>query len=213
MPRRFLFASAVVVLSSAGGAPVRAADLPPPAPVWTWDGFYLGAHAGYAWADDPLLRRLSLGTVNLDFGDVNSRGALAGVHAGFNRQNGRWLTGLEVDISATAIRGASTVSGTGLLSGGPGMETLSIIDRFDMLGSARARLGWLPRPDLLLYATGGLAWTAGSASADDNQALFAGGGQTTHAEAPNWQFGWVAGAGAEMRLADTNWLARLDTDG
>ena len=32
-------------------------------------------------------------------------------------------------------------------------------DKFDLLGSARARLGYLPWPSVLLYGTGGLAWT------------------------------------------------------
>lgn len=27
---------------------------------------------------------------------------------------------------------------------------------------------------------------------------------------PSWRFGWAAGAGAEMRLGNTNWLARLE---
>src|SRR5262249_22313454 len=154
---------------------------------------------------------LFLGPGSLTFDDINSRGVLAGVHAGFNRQNGRWLAGLELDISTPVIRGASTVSGTGTsLIVGAGTEALSIVDKFDLLGSARGRLGYLPRPDLLLYATGGLAWTAVTVSADDNEVAFAGGGQTTHAGQPRWQFGWVAGAGAEMRLANTNWLARLE---
>ena len=44
--RPFLSAVGVVALSAASGASVRAADLPlqaPPAPIWTWDGFYLGS--------------------------------------------------------------------------------------------------------------------------------------------------------------------------
>ena len=27
---------------------------------------------------------------------------------------------------------------------------------------------------------------------------------------PSWRFGWVAGAGGEARLWNTNWLARLE---
>src|SRR5262249_13403260 len=29
-------------------------------------------------------------------------------------------------------------------------------------------------------------------------------------DTPSWRFGWVAGAGAETRLGNTNWLARLE---
>ncbi|OKO82586.1 hypothetical protein AC629_23710 [Bradyrhizobium sp. NAS80.1] len=188
MQKHFLFAFAVAALSSAGSASVLAADQLPPVkapvlPEWTWDGFYLGANAGYAWAHDPLQRQLFSGQSDSPtFGDINSRGALGGFYAGFNRQNGRWLSGLELDVS-TGIRGSSTASGTGLAVGqAPGTETLSIIDKLDMLGSGRVRLGYLPRPDLLLYATGGLAWSSVRQSADDNSVFFRGGGQITHWE-------------------------------
>lgn len=33
---------------------------------------------------------------------------------------------------------------------------------------------------------------------------------TTTESTPNWRFGWAAGAGGEMRLWNTNWLARVE---
>src|SRR5215471_3691767 len=76
-----------------------------------------------------------------------------------------------------------------------------------MLGSARARLGYLvplPWQSVLFYGTGGLAWTR---LEREDVTTFTDGasGSTT----PFWKFGWVAGVGGEARLWDSNWLLRL----
>jgi outer membrane immunogenic protein len=44
---------AVVVPALAADMPTKA-PAPIAAPVYTWTGFYLGAHAGYRWADADL---------------------------------------------------------------------------------------------------------------------------------------------------------------
>ena len=77
-----------------------------------------------------------------------------------------------------------------------------------MLGSARARLGYLvplPWQSVLFYGTGGLAWTR---LEREDVTTFTDGasGSTT----PFWKFGWVAGVGGETRLWDSNWLLRLE---
>ncbi|MDB5636946.1 MAG: putative outer membrane protein [Bradyrhizobium sp.] len=60
-------------------------------------------------------------------------------------------------------------------------------------------------PDLWLYGTGGLAWTRFEQTVM-NQNL----NGTTITTTPSWRFGWVAGAGGELRLWNSNWLARLE---
>ena len=215
MPRPLLFAVGVVALSAAGGTAVTAADMPrkaPPAaaPVWTWDGVYLGAHAGYAWTHDPVQNPLFAGQSTPSVGDINAQGAVAGFQFGANWQRDRWLGGLELDISATTARASSSAAGAGPIPGvGAGTGSLTLGDQVDMLSSGRVRFGYLPRPDLLLYATGGLAWTRVDESSNQVQTVAAG-TTTTTLTFPSWQFGWVAGAGAEMRLANTDWLARLE---
>ncbi len=77
-------------------------------------------------------------------------------------------------------------------------------DRFDLLGSGRARLGYLVWPNVLLYGTGGLGWTR-LEQTTTTAGFFI---QTT--STPSWRFGWVAGGGGEVRLWNTNWLARLE---
>jgi outer membrane immunogenic protein len=212
--RPLLFAFGVVALSATLGIAARAAEMPlkapPAAPAWSWSGIYLGGHAGYAWGHDPASQPLLLGQSTPSLTDVNSQGALAGFQVGANWQRGAWLMGLEFDISATAAIGSSSAFGAGTLANGNGVGALSITagDRIDMLGSGRARLGYLVRPDLLLYATGGLAWSQVDVTSDSSQT---GALPSTFASTVGtWRYGWVGGAGAEMRLANTDWLARLE---
>jgi outer membrane immunogenic protein len=211
MQRPLLVACGVLTLCSACGVAARAADLPPAPlqPAWSWNGFYLGGHAGYAWVHDPAQIPLFTGLSTPSVGDIESQGALAGFQAGANWQSGRWLAGLELDMSTTAARGSSSASGTGPFGGGTGFMSRSLDDRVEMLGSSRVRLGYLPRPDLLLYATGGLAWTLIEQSAELS-AVQAPNSESARQTVSDWRFGWVAGAGAEMRLANTDWLARLE---
>ena len=215
MPKSRLFAVVVAALSVACVAHARAADLPrkaPPlaAPAWTWDGIYLGAHAGYAWTRDPSQSPVFTGQSTPIVGDINARGAIGGFQFGANWQRDRWVSGLELDISATAARASSSAAGFGPFPGaGIGTGSLTLSDRIDMLSSGRVRFGYLWRPDLLLYGTGGLAWTRDNPSGTQVSTI-AGATTTTSITLPSSRFGWVAGAGAEMRLAHTNWLARLE---
>ena len=69
-------------------------------------------------------------------------------------------------------------------------------ENFHLLGSARARIGFLAWPNLLLYGTGGLAWTRFEQSIAET---------ITRAT----EFGWAAGAGGEFKITD-HWLFRVE---
>jgi opacity protein-like surface antigen len=69
-------------------------------------------------------------------------------------------------------------------------------ENFHLLGSARARIGLLAWPNLLLYGTGGLAWTRFEQSIAET---------ITRAT----EFGWAAGAGGEFKITD-HWLFRVE---
>ena len=194
-----------------GGDPSGAPDMfmaykaPPMAPA-TWSGFYLGAHGGYGWGHDPFSTNEEIFTTpDVVLSNINSGGWLGGFQAGANWQMDRWVTGAEIDLSASGIKGSvagSAVSGTTT-------ETDSQTDKFDYLGSGRARLGFLPMQNLLLYGTGGLAWTR-FVQSTDVVTMTPGITTETITSTPSWRWGWVAGAGAETRIAQTNWLARLE---
>jgi opacity protein-like surface antigen len=197
-----------------GGIPFAAAAAPGPmmykAPVriaapWSWSGFYLGAHGGYGWGHDPFDKS----PVGVPLSGVDSRGFVAGFQAGGNWQSGAFVGGLELDLSGTGIKG----SGSGTTTTGLAAVTVSTAtqsDNLDLLGSARARLGYLATPSVLLYGTGGLAWTHFIATTDTSQTTGGGAPVTTSTATPTWELGWVAGIGIETRLGDSNWLARIE---
>jgi opacity protein-like surface antigen len=190
-----------------GGAyammPVRAA----PAAVWSWSGFYLGAHAGYGWGQDSSSTLVTafepmLGIPAAILTGPNSKGFVCGFEAGANWQTGNVVGGAEIDLSGSDIKGTSSTTGVDIF-GLPVSGTQT--DKFDLLGSARARLGYLVWPGVLLYGTGGLGWT------ELQQTLITTNADgTTTTTTPSWRFGWVAGAGGEARLWNTNWLVRLE---
>lgn len=203
----------LLALSMATSGAARAADAAAPTlPAWSWSGFYLGAHGGYAWARDPFDEPI-FSSPPSDLTGVNSRGWLAGFQAGANWQKGAWVGGLEIDISGTGIGGTDSLTHSFATPGLTTTDTLSLTDKFDMIGSGRVRLGYLPWPNVLLYGTGGLAW------ARIDQTFVATTTQTSRgitdiitesSTIPAWRFGWAAGFGAETRLWNSNWLARLE---
>lgn len=105
------------------------------APIWA--GLYIGGHAGAAWADIHAPA----------FGSFDTNGLTFGGHLGYNLAFGRFLVGIEADAGQSGSKGGFATTGTNTAS----------FDG-DWNGSVRARLG-LPLGSILLYATGGWAWT------------------------------------------------------
>src|SRR5436190_737468 len=105
------------------------------------------------------------------------------------------VAGVELDGSATGMHGANTPS-----------ARFSATQDVKYLGTLRARAGGIPfaNADVLLYGTAGLAWERDKrADADlaNNPAI---------RDQPRDHFGWVAGAGGEVRLGASNWIGRIE---
>ena len=199
--------------ATATAMPVKAPPLKaaPGAP-WTWSGFYIGGHAGYGWGHDPFFLDNRDLTEDVIFADgIGSNGFVGGLQAGANWQTGAWLGGLEVDLSGTDIRGSASGTVPITVPGITGTDTVTMSDKFDLLGSARVRLGRLFWPDVLLYGTGGLAWTRMRQTTDTAEIITAGGTSfISSSTVVNWEFGWTAGVGVEARLWNSNWLGRIE---
>jgi opacity protein-like surface antigen len=189
----------------AAAAPVRYAKVPAilPSSTSTWAGFYLGAHGGYGWKDNDFTRRI---TADQQTDGIKSRGWLAGGHAGYNWQYGRVVTGLETDFSFGDLKGTSTAV-TEIIGGG-GTLTTTLSDKVKYLATTRARLGWLPADNVLLYATGGLAWER--LERTEVGVRTGPGARTDTGVTPSDRFGAVIGTGAEWMPFGPNWIGRVE---
>ncbi|MGH6835812.1 MAG: outer membrane protein [Methylocella sp.] len=139
---------------SAPAAAARAADLPtkPQAPVFeppppaefSWTGVYLGVNVGGGIDHFAFPFAVTVPGPNGFFQGTNgitARGPVGGLQAGFNYELPFFhiVAGIEIDNSASGIRGQTTVNGT-LLSGTPATATFG--SKFEDFGTARLRVGY-----------------------------------------------------------------------
>jgi outer membrane immunogenic protein len=131
-----LTAFAIAPSANAADMPVRGPMYkyaPPPAPVFNWSGFYIGAHAGYGFGD-------FLGN------DID--GFAGGLQVGYNWQfSPNLVFGIEGDFTASDING---------LAFAPGFPY-----HIDYLGTVRGRLGYT-WDRTMFYGTGGVAFERAS---------------------------------------------------
>ncbi len=105
--KKLLIAGAA--LAALIGTPALAADLPlktplPPAPAWSWTGFYLGGNIGYSVGRDPTNQTVtepgsSPASILITTDDLSPSGILGGGQIGYNWQMAPyWLIGIEADF-------------------------------------------------------------------------------------------------------------------
>jgi outer membrane immunogenic protein len=168
------FASALLLsgIGTAYAADMPLKAMPPVAPVWNWTGFYIGGSVGGIWNDtraDVYPTGCFLTSVNCGFGPTPGVNAIrsdsvrfddgrfiGGGQAGYNWQSGRFVAGVEGDISWTGIN--QTIITTKVLSA-PLLGSMVHSEgmKEDWLATIRGRVGFTVTPAFLLYATGGLA--------------------------------------------------------
>jgi outer membrane immunogenic protein len=162
MKKVLVLAAAAAALAFA--APASAADMPvkgpllAPAPAYSWNGFYVGVHVGYAWANRRGCFDFASTSVNCGTGDFDDTfdyqqsGLLGGGQIGYNWMfTPNWLIGVEADVSAVDIKG--TLASTplfGTAGGGTG--------KWNYLATTTAKIGWTNGP-WLLFAKGGWAFS------------------------------------------------------
>jgi outer membrane immunogenic protein len=221
------------------GTSAFAADLPlkapppPPAPVYSWTGFYIGGSLGGRWTDiDGSVTSELLGTPPVSqlsgapSNHFNSTAFRGGGFAGWNWQlSGPWVVGFEADAgwadNTTSRNGSpfpvDLLIGTPTFPGPfPFAGSFSVRTTWD--ASARARAGWLVTPNILLFATGGAAWlhletTSDCSTVSAPIATCASGNFFNGTLGPivigdsTTRTGWTVGAGIEALLG-RNWLVR-----
>jgi outer membrane immunogenic protein len=183
-----LLLSTVALAALAGTA--YAADLPsrqappvyvpPPLPVFTWTGIYIGGQVGYEFGKD-----------SNGFGQSSStNGVIGGAHIGYNYQfpASNFVVGLEGDVEGSGAKAT-----TAYLAG-PSYYNESI------QGSVRGRLGYAV-DRALFYATGGAAFGSiqnnyfGAAGSEDSLS--------------HTRVGYTVGGGVEYAI-DNNWSIRAE---
>jgi outer membrane immunogenic protein len=174
--------------AQAADLPAKARPLPvAAAPVWSWNGLYIGAHVGGAW-----------GTIESEFAafpfpiaSATINGFLGGGQIGYNFQSGIVVFGIEADASWSNLKGTT-----------PCLFVLSCKREVDFLGTVTGRLGFTA-DRALIYVKGGGAW----AHVEHNATIPIGPGFTLSDDKTIW--GWTVGAGVEYAITG-NWSAKLE---
>ena len=231
---------ALTQVASATDLPRKAPVAPLLPPVISWTGFYAGLNVGYGWGDaDPDVAGTGTSisfpaiipiTNSLAFGGAHSQnlnGVIGGGQVGYNYQfSPKWVLGVETDIQGSGQRKTSTFSDpinaalcTAASSPPPvclgtspfnGAAVSGYEAKIDWFGTVRGRLGWLVTDQVLLYATGGLAYGHVGVSGNVNVSgtlpsspgfTWAGTGGSS---ASKTNVGFVVGGGIEGKF--TAWL-------
>lgn len=227
-------ALAVSVLAI-GAVSASAADMAPvytkapvvvPAAVYDWTGFYIGGDVGWFGARQnatttPFPAGFGVPAIGGDgiagFGilptsqNLNTNGALGGVHAGYNWQFGKALVGIEGDAMWLGASASNSQTTLDTFSGVPRPDgTMALSEDNRWLASARGRLGYVGG-QWLGYVTGGAAWTStsGSATFTPMPGAFSPPPTTSSASFGGTRTGYVVGAGVEW-AATSNWLFRIE---
>jgi outer membrane immunogenic protein len=167
------------------GPPVYA---PPPPPVFSWTGVYIGAQVGYQWGTSKSDVYGIDGAAVGSLPSINNSGIVGGAHIGYNYQFSQIVFGIEGDVDGLGNSGSNNY---GLLS--------SYTTREDIDGSVRGRLG-VAWDRVLVYGTGGVAFgnfrnTYSSPIGYDSLS-------TTRT-------GWTVGGGLEYAVTN-NWSIRAE---
>ncbi|OYW52911.1 MAG: hypothetical protein B7Y80_19185 [Hyphomicrobium sp. 32-62-53] len=165
-------------------------------PASRWSGCYLGANIGAGW-QHAATTYVDHEHGPSDNGSHTGSGAVGGGQIGCDLQRGRFVIGVQGMFNAAGIDGSNTV---------PDFPENTVTSDANWFASVTGRLGVTLRPDTLLYAKGGVAWTdndfsdvcyAGGTQCDtDNNGNFAAFGSNTAT-------GWIVGGGIEHAWTDS----------
>jgi outer membrane immunogenic protein len=198
-----LLAGASLAVLSLGAA--NAADMPvkyvPPATMFNWSGFYVGAHVGGTWGTTEseinsitVPGLFGLAGFTLPTASQSFNGFIGGGQVGWNWQSGIVVFGVEGELSATNAKGTA-----------PCLVVLSCETEKNWMATVAGRLG-LADGRTLYYAKGGAAWAHSKYTANLN--LLVG----LNAETTDTRWGWLVGAGIEHAFAGTGLSMKLEYD-
>ena len=206
----------------------------------TWIGFYTGVNIGgavsvadaartngyvaYDWAASAFAEPLdTLPPSRTGNATVSQSGVIGGGQIGYAwKFNEDVIAGLEADFQGATIQGGGSFSSvSGAFYDGHAHRQEGLVDTtagISWLGTARARLGYLISPNILLFTTGGLAYGGTWANVNSISLHWHPGTELIHPAVPvspsysstkGLNVGWTAGAGAEWGF-DKNWSIKIE---
>ncbi len=232
--QKFAFLIAALAFSGSAVASDMPVKAPPPvvAPVYSWNGCYVGVNGGYIWnngrssyRDDPNTTPDPInGIPGISGGlptqtlppstNTGSSGWNGGGQVGCNLQSRQWVYGIEGDFDWGRISGSQATTGANgpyqLTTNGAGVTNGTTNEDVSLqwLSTIRGRVGFAVQDRLLLFATGGLALggvnSQGSVSA--NNGFF---GVTYSGSNSSVKTGFVVGGGAEWAFSD-RWTVKAE---
>jgi outer membrane immunogenic protein len=200
MRKMVLFAC---LASAALAAPAMAADMavkaplykaPPPPPVFSWTGCYIGGFGGGLWlqkdytltASTPVPAGVPLPAA---LGTHNASSGIGGIQAGCNYQfAGGWVVGIQGDYGWTGAKGSHI---------DPVLGTSTVSSNTKSLGSVTGRIGYA-WDRFLGYVKGGAAWE------QDDYSWVSNTGPPFALTGSETRGGWTVGVGGEYAFLD--WL-------
>lgn len=198
-----------------------------------FSGFYIGVNAGGAWgrtgfATNPNCPPSAINAVFCNStpdpsapngiavaasgsGKLSPSGFAGGVQAGYNFQRGFLVFGAEADFGAFRLEESTAAAGVFPFPFLGNQYSLTERMKADWLATVRGRLGISVMQHVLLYATGGVAFSEFkfSSSYSDNAVGFGFPGGSGFGSRSDTRTGWTAGGGIEW-LLDRNWSIRAE---
>lgn len=216
--RKVLLGSLAVIGLGFPGSAVAADMAAPPvykapplvAAPFSWTGFYIGGDVGGAWASQDVG---SIGCPTCDQAPVssslNGSSVIGGVYGGYNWQLApNFVIGAEGDFSWTGLNDSATAPNL-FANGLPvGSGAVDWTRDTKWLASARARLGFTPAPNALLYVTGGAAWSGSNFTALD--AFLNGCNNCGGTSFSQTKTGYAVGGGVDWAPWSNNWIFRAE---
>jgi outer membrane immunogenic protein len=206
--KRFLtyLATTAVLLSPlaarAADLAVKAPPAPPPAPIFSWTGFYIGANVGGAWSNNRWTDTVFV----TNFNNGNNGVFIGGGQIGGNYQIGQFVIGGEWDFDWAA----NNNNGAGVVI--PGVGNVVVTSNNRWITTVAARFGWAI-DHLLLYGKAGGGWVGNNgftiANTTTNVSFTCGSFGISNCNNSNG--GWLVGAGLEYAFAP-NWTVKAEYD-
>ncbi len=208
-----LFAAAALLAgfaqsASAADLPIRKAP-PPPLPVFSWTGVYIGVHVGAGWGTKewdqfinvpgvavPGVAATPAFTLVTDSSHTVN-GFLGGGQIGFNYQVGWAVWGAEFQISGADLKGRGNCGFIALWNCNTKVDTIATL-------AARFGVTW---NQTLIYVKGGGAYAHDKF--DTNILGINVPGVIQPASLSDNRWGWMVGTGVELAI-NNNWSAKVE---